>query len=78
MAVTVPRQFESVVTELYLYALVGSSIEHGPTVIQCDLRRHNFQQELGTPATLWWRKVSYHVDGHALSTLHHPMLYRFL
>jgi hypothetical protein len=66
--VTVQMQFESVVTEIYQDAFVGSSIEHGTTVIQFDLRRHNFQQELGTQATLWWRKESYHVDVHELST----------
>ena len=42
MAVTVQMQFESVVTEIYQDAFVGSSIENGTTVIQFDLRRHNF------------------------------------
>jgi hypothetical protein len=78
MAVTVQRQFESVVTEIYQDAFVGSASEHGPTVIQFDLRRHHFQQELGTQATLCWRKESYHGDVHALSTFHNPMLSRFI
>ncbi len=78
MAITVQMQFESVVTELYQDAFVGSSIENGTTVIQFDLRRHNFQQELGTQATLCWRKESYHVDVHELSTFHNPILYRFI
>jgi hypothetical protein len=78
MAVTVQMQFESVVTEIYQDAFVGSSIENGTTVIQFDLRRHNFHQELGTPATLCWRKDSYHVDVHELSTFHNPILYRFI
>jgi Transposase len=78
MAVTVQMQFESVVTEIYQDAFVGSSIENGTTVIQFDLRRHNFQQELGTQATLCWRKESYHVDVHELSTFHNPLLYRFI
>ncbi len=39
MAVTVQMQFESVVTELYQDAFVGSSIENGTTVIQFDLRK---------------------------------------
>ncbi len=78
MAVTVQMQFESVVTEIYQDAFVGSSIEHGTTVLQFDLRRHNVQQELGTQATLCWRKESYHVDVHELSTFHNPILYRFI
>ena len=78
MAVTVQMQFESVVTEIYQDAFVGSSIENGTTVIQFDLRRHNFHQELGTQATLCWRKASYHVDVHELSTFHNPILYRFI
>ena len=78
MAITVQMQFESVVTEIYQDAFVGSSIENGTTVIQFDLRRHNFQQELGTQATLCWRKESYHVDVHELSTFHNPILYRFI
>ena len=78
MAVTVQRQFESVVTERSQDALVGSSIENGPTVIQCDLRRHNFHQERGTQATRCWRKASAHVDVHALSTFHKPILYRLI
>ena len=78
MAVTVQMQFESVVTEIYQDAFVGSSIENGTTVIQFDLRRHNFQQELGTQATLGWRKESYHVDVHELSTFYNPILYRFI
>jgi hypothetical protein len=60
MAVTVQMQFESVVTEIYQDAFVGSSIENGTTIIQFDLRKHNFHQELGTQATLCWRKESYH------------------
>ena len=52
MAVTVQMQFESAVTELYEDAFIGSSIEHGTTIIQFDLRKHDFQQELGTKATL--------------------------
>ncbi len=78
MAVTGQMQFESVVTEIYQDAFVGSSIEHGTTVLQFDLRRHNFHQELGTQATLCWRKASSHVDVHELSTFHNPMLYRFI
>jgi hypothetical protein len=33
---------------------------------------------LGTKATPCWRKESYHGDVHALSTLHNPILYRFI
>jgi len=77
MAVTVQMQFESAVTELYEDAFIGSSIEHGTTIIQFDLRKHDFQQELGTKATLCWRKESYHVDVHELSTFHNPIKYRF-
>ena len=58
----------SVVTELYQDAFVGSSIENGTTIIQFVLRKHNFQQELGTRATLCWCKESYHVDVHELHT----------
>jgi len=57
---------------------VGSSIENGTTVIQFDLRKHDFQQELGTTAPICWRKESYHVDVHELSTFHNPMTYRFI
>ena len=78
MAITVQMQFTSAVTEIYQDAFVGSSIENGTTVIQFDLRKHDFQQELGTKATLCWRKESYHVDVHELSTFHNPILYRFI
>jgi hypothetical protein len=78
MALTVQMQFTSAVTEIYQDAFVGSSIENGTTVIQFDLRKHDFQQELGTKATLYWRKESYHVDVHELSTFHNPMTYRFI
>jgi len=78
MAMTVQMQFTSAVTEIYQDAFVGSSIENGTTVIQFDLRKHDFQQELGTKATLYWRKASYHVDVHELSTFHNPMTYRFI
>ncbi len=78
MAITVQRQFTSAVTELYQDACVGSSIENRTTVIQFALRQHDFHQELGTKATLCWRKESSHVDVHALSTCHHPMPYRFI
>lgn len=78
MAVTVQMQFESAVTELYEDAFIGSSIEHGTTIIQFDLRKHDFQQELGTQATLCWRKDSYQVDVHELSTFHNPIKYRFI
>ena len=52
MAVTVQMQFESVVTELYQDAFVGSSIENGTTIIQFDLRKLDFQCALGTTAPL--------------------------
>jgi Transposase len=78
MAITVQMQFTSAVTEIYQDAFVGSSIENGTTVIQFDLRQHDFHQELGTQATLCWRKESYQVDVHELSTFHNPMLYRFI
>src|SRR6266699_1432212 len=78
MAITVQRQLTSAVTEIYQDACVGSSLENGTTVIQFDLRQHDFQQELGTKATLCWRKDSYHVDVHELSTFHNPILYRFI
>jgi hypothetical protein len=58
MAVTVQMQFESVVPEMSEDAFIGSSIENGTTIIQFDLRKHDFQQELGTQATLCWRKRS--------------------
>jgi hypothetical protein len=78
MAVTVQRQFESVVTEIYQDAFVGSAIENGTTIIQFDLRKHNFHQVLGTQAQLCWRKESSHVDVHELSTFHNPILYRLI
>jgi hypothetical protein len=78
MAVTVQMQFASVVTEISQDAFGGSALEHGTTVIQFDRRRPHFPQELGTPARLCWRKASYHVDGHELSTFHHPIRSRFI
>jgi hypothetical protein len=78
MAVTVQMQFTSAVTEMYQDAFVGSSIENGTTIITFDLRQHDFQQELGTQARLCWRKESYHVDVHELSTFHNPITYRFV
>jgi len=78
MAVTVQMQFESVVTELYQDAFVGSSIENGTTIIQFDLRTLDFQRELGTTATICWRQEPYQVDIHELSTFHNPITYRFI
>jgi Transposase len=78
MAVTVQMQFTSAVTERYQDAFVGSSMENGTTMIIFDLRKHDFHQELGTKATLSWRKASYHVDVHELSTFHNPIMYRFI
>jgi Transposase len=78
MAVTVQMQFESAVTEMYQEAFVGSAIENGMTMITFDLRKLNFQQELGTTAEICWRKDFYHVDIHELSTFHNPITYRFL
>ena len=70
--------FESAVTEMYQDAFVGSTIENGTTIIMFDLRKHDFHQELGTPATLYWRKEAYHVEVHELSTFHNPIQYRFI
>src|SRR3989449_2614014 len=76
MAVMIQMQFASAVTEIDEDAFVGSSRENGTTMIMFALRQHDFHQELGTQATLWWRTDSSHVDVHALSTFHHPILYR--
>src|SRR5713101_7899163 len=78
MAVTVQMQFESVVTEMYQDAFVGSSIENGATIMTFDLRHLDFHQELGTTSEIAWRKDAYHVDIHELSTFHNPIQYRFL
>jgi hypothetical protein len=51
-------------------------MENGTTVLQFELRQHDFPQAWGTKATRCWRKASYHGDVHALSTFHHPMTYR--
>src|SRR6266446_10242905 len=76
MAVTVQMQFESVVTAVYQDAFVGSSIENGTTILQCDLRKLDFQCVVGTTATICWRQEPYPVDMHALSTFHNPIKYR--
>ena len=47
MAVTVQMQFTSAVTEMYQDAFVGSSIENGTTIIQFDLRQHDFHMNWG-------------------------------
>jgi hypothetical protein len=78
MAVTVQMQFESVVTEMYQDAFIGSSIENGATIITFDLRNLDFQRELGTTSTISWRKDTYHVDVHELSTVLNPIKYRFI
>ena len=78
MAITVQMRVESAVTEIYQDAFVGSSIENGVTMIPFDLRQHDFQQELGTQARLYWRKESYHVDVHELSPFHNPITSRFI
>src|SRR2546422_2509197 len=78
MAVTVQRQFESVVTALYEDAFVGSSIENGTTIIQFDLRKLDFQRALETTSTICWRKEPYAVEIHELSTFHNPIKYRFI
>ena len=78
MAVTVQIQFESVVTEMYQDAFVGSSIENGTTLIQFDLRQLDFQREFGTTSTIYWPKATYFVDVHELSTFHNPIQYRFI
>jgi Transposase len=78
MAMTVQMQFTSAGTEIDQDAFVGSSIENGTTVIQFDLRKHDFQQELATTAPICWRKASYYVDVHELATFHNPMTYRFI
>ena len=72
------RQFASAVTEMSQDAFGGSTMENGTTIILGDLRKHAFHQELGTQATLCWRKAASQVNVHALSTLHHPMQYRCL
>jgi hypothetical protein len=78
MAVTVQTQFESVVTERYEEAFVGSSIENGTTLIKFDLRKLDFQRESGITSTIYWRTDTYHVDVHELSTFHNPIQYRFI
>lgn len=76
MALIVQMQFESVVTEMYQDAFVGSSIENGATSITFDLRKLDLQQELGTTAKIYWRHEPSHVDIHELSTFHNPIKYR--
>jgi hypothetical protein len=78
MAVTVQRQFASVVTELYQDAFVGSSIENGTTIIQFALRKLDFQCALGTTAPICGRQEPSHIAMHALSMVHNPITYRLI
>jgi len=78
MAVTVQMQFESVVTEMYQDAFVGSAIGNGTTIITFDLRYLDYQRQFGTSSTIYWSKEPYHVDVHELSTFHNPIVYRFI
>ena len=78
MAVTVQRQFASVVTELYQDAFVGSSIENGTTIIQFDLRKLDFQCALGTTTPICGRQEPSHIDMHELSMFHNPITYRLI
>src|SRR6266705_7027254 len=78
MAVTVQMQFESVVTEMYEDAFIGSSIENGTTIIQFDLRKLDFQRVLETTSTICWRQEPYAVEIHELSPFHNPIKYRFI
>jgi hypothetical protein len=78
MAVTVQMQFESVVTEMYQAAFVGSTIENGVTIIHFDLRCLDFQRQFGISSTIYWPKEPYHVNVHELSTFHNPIQYRFI
>ena len=71
-------QLESVVTEMYQDAFVGSSMENGTTIIPFDLRQLDFQREVGAASTIVWREESYHVAVPELSTFHNPMKYRFI
>jgi hypothetical protein len=76
MAVTVPMQFASAVTERDHNAFVGSSLEKGTTISQFDLRKLAFQRALETTSTIGGRQAPYHVDMHELSTCHNPIAYR--
>src|SRR6267142_2002468 len=77
---------QSVPTSSHAQNLTGQTVnyfgpvlkgaENGTTIIQFDLRQHDFHQELGTQAPLWWRQEAYHVEVHELSTFHNPMTYR--
>jgi hypothetical protein len=78
MAMTVQRQFASAVTALYEDAFIGSSIENGTTMLQFDLRKLDLQRVLETPATLCWCTAPSAVEGHELSTFHHPSTDRFI
>jgi hypothetical protein len=77
-AVTVPMQFESVVTQMYQDAFVGSSIENGTTTITFDLRLLDFQRPFGTSSTIYGPKAPYYINVHELSTFHNPIHYRFI
>ncbi len=68
-----PRQGESGGTERAQDALIGSSMEQGATSIPCALRPLDLPREWGTTATISGRKDTDHVDGHARSTVLHPM-----
>jgi hypothetical protein len=76
MAVTVHRQFESAVTALYEDAFIGSSIDNGTTLSQCELRQHDLQRVLEPTSPICWCKAPYAVEVHARSTFHKPIKYR--
>ena len=76
MAVTVHMPFEAAVTQMEEEAFVGSSLANGTTMLIGDLRKRNFQRQLGTTSASSWRTDLYHVAMHALSTLHHPITSR--
>lgn len=76
MAVTVQVPFTSAVTAMSQDACVGSAMENGTTMLQCDLRQHALHYALGTQAQICWRQASSPIDVPALSTCPNPMTSR--
>ena len=74
--VTVQRQFEAAVTEMYQAACGGSSIENGTPLSRVALRQRHLQRELGTPAERYGRKDLSHLAMPALAPVHHPITSR--
>jgi hypothetical protein len=78
MTITIQSPFDSAVLESNKDVFTRSYIEGRNSIIEFDMRKRDYKKEFKITSQIYWVGKEYTIDINEFSTLHNPILYRFI